>query len=210
MFAWLRKTAPARPDAGPAPFMYAGDTPLSAKRQTCQLHNCSEGSRSCPNCCESLLACAPLATPAFANDSTAELGAGGLQLVRTESIELLSEDLFVSEKEVRVTYHFRNKTDKPLTYVVAFPLPPVDTTVPEEAQHRPARPGERELRRFSGDRRRQAGRAVALGDAPSRSASTAPMSSRRTACRSIRSPTGSTSGSRRCRRTRRPNSTGSA
>ena len=92
-----------------------------------------QGVEIVPKLLRILLACAPLATPAFANDSTAELGAGGLQLVRTESIELLSEDLFVSEKEVRVTYHFRNKTDKPLTYVVAFPLPPVDATVPEEA-----------------------------------------------------------------------------
>lgn len=69
--------------------------------------------------------------PAAANDSTAELGAGGLQLVRTEAIELLAEDLYVSAEKVRVTYRFRNKTDAPATYLVAFPLPPIDAVVPE-------------------------------------------------------------------------------
>lgn len=72
-----------------------------------------------------------LAVPALANDSTATLSAGGLELIRNDKIELLSEDLYVSAKEVRVTYRFRNKTDAPATYVVAFPLPAIDATVPE-------------------------------------------------------------------------------
>ncbi|MCB1488096.1 MAG: DUF4424 domain-containing protein [Bauldia sp.] len=83
-----------------------------------------------------LLGAAILASPAVptasANDSTAELGAGGIQLVRTEDIALLSEDLFVSADEVRVTYHFRNQADTPKTYLVAFPLPTIDAIVPEE------------------------------------------------------------------------------
>src|SRR5262249_49803666 len=33
---------------------------------------------------------------------------------------------------VRVNYRFRNKTDRPATYLVAFPLPAIDATVPEE------------------------------------------------------------------------------
>ena len=69
--------------------------------------------------------------PAAANNSTAQLGAGGLQLVRNLTIELLSEDLYVSAKEVRVTYRFRNTTDAPVTYLVAFPLPVLDAIVPE-------------------------------------------------------------------------------
>ena len=71
------------------------------------------------------------AGPALANDSTAELGAGGVQLVRTDAIELLSEDLYISADQVRVTYHFHNKTGAPVTYLVAFPLPDIDMTVPE-------------------------------------------------------------------------------
>jgi hypothetical protein len=74
---------------------------------------------------------AALAAPAAANDSTAQLGAGGLELVRNDTIEVLSEDLYVSAKEVRVTYHFRNRTDAPVTYLVAFPLPTIDAIVPE-------------------------------------------------------------------------------
>lgn len=78
--------------------------------------------------CATLLA---LPISASANDSTAQLGAGGLQLVRNDTIEVLSEDLFVSAREVRVTYHFRNRTDAPVTYLVAFPLPAIDAIVPE-------------------------------------------------------------------------------
>ena len=74
-----------------------------------------------------------LAAPALANDSTAELGTGGLNLVRNEAVDLLSEDLYLSRDEIRVTYHFRNHTDAPVTYLVAFPLPAVDASTPEEA-----------------------------------------------------------------------------
>lgn len=68
---------------------------------------------------------------ADANDSTAVLGAGGLQLVRTQAIALVSEDLYVSADAVRVRYRFRNVTAAPVTYTVAFPLPPLDAIVPE-------------------------------------------------------------------------------
>ena len=74
---------------------------------------------------------ATLAAPAAANDSTAQLGAGGLQLVRNDAIEILSEDLYVSTTEVRVAYRFRNTTDAPVTYIVAFPLPVIDAILPE-------------------------------------------------------------------------------
>ena len=78
-----------------------------------------------------LAALIAMAAPAAANDSTAQLGAGGLQLVRNEAIELLAEDLYVSVDEVRVAYRFRNRTDAPVTYLVAFPLPAIDAVVPE-------------------------------------------------------------------------------
>ena len=78
-----------------------------------------------------LAAVVALATPAAANDSTAQLGAGGIELVRNENVELLAEDLYVSADEVRVAYRFRNRTDAPVTYLVAFPLPAIDAVVPE-------------------------------------------------------------------------------
>ena len=64
-----------------------------------------------------------VATPAGANDSTAETAAGGLVLTRTDAIDMASEDLFVSAEEVRVRYVFRNRTAKAVRTIVAFPLP---------------------------------------------------------------------------------------
>lgn len=65
------------------------------------------------------------ATQALANDSTATIGIGGLQLTYTSAIEIVEEDLYVSPDEVRVRYVFRNITDEPVTTTVAFPLPPL-------------------------------------------------------------------------------------
>jgi hypothetical protein len=67
-------------------------------------------------------------TPASANDSTAEVAAGGLVLTKTDAIEMVSEDLFVSAEAVRVDYVFRNRTSKDVETIVAFPLPDRDFT----------------------------------------------------------------------------------
>ncbi len=66
-----------------------------------------------------------LAAPALANDSTAELAAGGLILKTTDSIEMRSEDLFISQKEVVVKYRFQNTSAAPVSTVVAFPMPDI-------------------------------------------------------------------------------------
>lgn len=63
------------------------------------------------------------ALPAYANDSTAALGAGGIALTETNDIRMATEDLFISRKVVRVAYTFVNETDAPITARVAFPLP---------------------------------------------------------------------------------------
>ncbi|KTD03673.1 DUF4424 family protein [Legionella feeleii] len=60
---------------------------------------------------------------ACANDSTAELASGGLVFTKNASIELQSEELFLSLKKVRIRYIFFNKSDKPIKALVAFPLP---------------------------------------------------------------------------------------
>jgi hypothetical protein len=65
-------------------------------------------------------------SPAIANDSTAETAAGGLVLTRTEAIDMVSEDLFVSAGTVRVAYVFRNRTTRDVTLIVAFPMPDRD------------------------------------------------------------------------------------
>lgn len=66
-----------------------------------------------------------LAAVAHANDSTAELRAGGLQLVRSDVIDMVSEDLFLSTREVRVKYVYRNTSNADVTTRVAFPLPDI-------------------------------------------------------------------------------------
>ena len=70
-----------------------------------------------------------LATPALSNDSTAELGAGGLVFVTTEAVRMKSEDLFLSMEEVRVRYEFQNVSDKDVTLLVAFPMPDIKGSV---------------------------------------------------------------------------------
>jgi hypothetical protein len=65
-------------------------------------------------------------TAALANDSTAEKAAGGLVLTRTDAIDMVSEDLYVSPERVRVRYVFRNRTRAPIRTTVAFPMPDRD------------------------------------------------------------------------------------
>lgn len=63
------------------------------------------------------------ALPALANDSSAETAAGGLVLTQSDSIDMLSEDLYVSADEVRVRYVFRNQSEEDVRTLVAFPMP---------------------------------------------------------------------------------------
>lgn len=80
-----------------------------------------------------------VSTPALANDSMAELGAGGLILVKTDAVAMESEDLFISEEAVRVDYVFRNRTDADVDSLVAFPMPDItgdpnaNVAIPEPA-----------------------------------------------------------------------------
>jgi len=76
-------------------------------------------------------ALAVLAAPAFANDSVAELGTGGLILSRSDAVTMESEDLYISPEKVTVDYVFRNNTDKDVDAIVAFPMPDISGD-PEE------------------------------------------------------------------------------
>jgi hypothetical protein len=64
--------------------------------------------------------------PAAANDSTAEMGAGGLVMVRNWDIKMESEELYISPDKVSVDYVFRNSTKAPKEYLVAFPMPDLE------------------------------------------------------------------------------------
>lgn len=65
------------------------------------------------------------ASMAQGNDSVAAMALGGLEFLQSDSIEMVSEDLFISPDLVRVRYAFRNVTSKPVETLVAFPLPAV-------------------------------------------------------------------------------------
>lgn len=73
-----------------------------------------------------LLASVLFGSPARANDSAAELDAGGLVLVKDPDIGLAREDLRIGLERITVRYVFRNRSNGPRTVRVAFPLPPID------------------------------------------------------------------------------------
>ncbi|GAB4237103.1 MAG: DUF4424 domain-containing protein [Methyloligellaceae bacterium] len=73
------------------------------------------------------------AGPLAANDSTAILKAGTLQLTYSPDIRLEREDLFLSTREVRVAYRFRNSSERDITTLVAFPLPVI--TVGDDVEY---------------------------------------------------------------------------
>ncbi len=63
---------------------------------------------------------------ALANDSVAELGAGGLQMIHADQIAMVSEDLSISIPKIEVDYVFANTGDQDQTVTVAFPMPALD------------------------------------------------------------------------------------
>jgi hypothetical protein len=64
--------------------------------------------------------------PATANDTSAELATGGLIFTNSTAVEMESEDLFISMKEIRVRYRFYNHSDRDVVTHVAFPMPDIN------------------------------------------------------------------------------------
>jgi len=60
---------------------------------------------------------------ACANDSSAEIGIGGLTLTRNDVVRLDSEELTISRDRVAVSYRFTNPSAQDVETLVAFPLP---------------------------------------------------------------------------------------
>ncbi|KQP51964.1 DUF4424 domain-containing protein [Methylobacterium sp. Leaf108] len=80
-----------------------------------------------PRVALALALCAALNAPqALANDSAAELDAGGLVLVKDPEVALVREDLTIGLDRITVRYVFRNRSAAARTLKVAFPLPPID------------------------------------------------------------------------------------
>jgi hypothetical protein len=70
----------------------------------------------------------PACGGAAADDAGAELATGGLLVAGSGGIELRSEDLYLSPKQIRVGYRFYNAAPHDVKAVVAFPMPDVTVT----------------------------------------------------------------------------------
>jgi Domain of unknown function (DUF4424) len=62
---------------------------------------------------------------AFANDTTAQVAAGGLIYVQNENVSMADEKLYISMEKVTVDYIFHNNSDKDVESLIAFPFPDV-------------------------------------------------------------------------------------
>jgi hypothetical protein len=82
-----------------------------------------------PALCIAVALAACSATSCLANDSSSELAAGGLVMVKTDAIAIQREDLTLALDQVQVRYEMRNDQAVPVTLRVAFPMPevPIDT-----------------------------------------------------------------------------------
>lgn len=65
------------------------------------------------------------AAPSHANDSSAAIGLGGLELRQNDAISMDSEDLFISRELVTVKYRFTNRSAKDVETLISFPLPSI-------------------------------------------------------------------------------------
>lgn len=61
---------------------------------------------------------------AFANDTAGTTAAGGINFVKTPGVSMEREELTISPNNVKVSYLFKNNTEKDITTQVFFPLPP--------------------------------------------------------------------------------------
>lgn len=90
-------------------------------------------------CCAAALTLAMALTDASAEESLANLDAGGLIIEPTDQLELKAEDIFLSARQVRAAYRVLNKASQDLTLTIAFPLPEVtgeadlDVAIPNPA-----------------------------------------------------------------------------
>jgi hypothetical protein len=65
-------------------------------------------------------------SPALANDTSAELAIGGLTFTKNADVSMESEELKIGLDAITVRYVFLNRSMKPVTLTVAFPLPDIN------------------------------------------------------------------------------------
>jgi hypothetical protein len=66
-----------------------------------------------------------MAGNAVANDTMAEIAAGGISYVHSPDVEMSEERLYISMDKVKVDYVFTNKSSKDIETLIAFPLPDI-------------------------------------------------------------------------------------
>lgn len=64
-----------------------------------------------------------LAGAAHANDSMGTVSTSGIKYLKNPHIDMQSEDLYISENQIRVHYKFKNTSSQDITEAVLFPLP---------------------------------------------------------------------------------------
>ena len=69
---------------------------------------------------------------ARANDTSAALETGGLRFKQDPDIVMRSEDLLISEKQIRIVYRFFNTSAADKTIMIAFPMPDIVGTAADE------------------------------------------------------------------------------
>ena len=74
-------------------------------------------------CSAILLPLLLIATPTFANDTTARVGTGGITFLQNSDIRMAEEELTLSSKQIRVRYRFENDSQKAIDTTIAFPMP---------------------------------------------------------------------------------------
>ncbi|MCC6915558.1 MAG: DUF4424 family protein [Rhodospirillaceae bacterium] len=63
--------------------------------------------------------------PAAADDSVAVIGAGGIELLKSDRIAMREQDLVLSPRQVRTRFVFRNESAEDIRTLVAFVMPDV-------------------------------------------------------------------------------------
>ena len=61
-----------------------------------------------------------------ANDAVGYVNTGGVQYLKSKDIVMQEEDLFISQKSIRVHYKFKNLSNKDVQENILFPLPKIE------------------------------------------------------------------------------------
>ncbi|WP_130802902.1 DUF4424 family protein [Acinetobacter ihumii] len=70
-----------------------------------------------------------------ANDSTGYVATGGVEYIKNPNIQMQKENLFISKRQIRVEYEFKNLTSHNIQENIVFPLPKVANSRESDFAH---------------------------------------------------------------------------